>query len=130
MIERVGADPVEPAAENGSADGTRALELRQGRTLTLASEGDDELLEIRSPGGPVELRIRLTPQGPVMELDVVRLALRAAEAIDVECKEFNVTAERGVGLASDGDIELRGKADVRVDADGEVRVTGDTIYLN
>ncbi len=108
----------------------RELELREGRTLTLASAGDDELVEIRDASGQLQLRVRMTADGPVLEVETVRLSLRAAEAIDIETKEFNVNAERSLGFSSQGEITLSGKADVRVDADGEVHVTGEMIYLN
>jgi hypothetical protein len=98
------------------------VELREGRRLSLASVGKDELVEIRGAGGKLELRIRLTEDGPVLEMESVRLVLRAEESVDVETKDFNVTAAAG--------IKLEGKADVLVNADGEVRVTGEMIYLN
>jgi autotransporter translocation and assembly factor TamB len=114
------------------AESTRsgAIELRQGRTLTIDSAGDDGLVEIRGPSGALELRIRTTEQGPVLELETLRLSLRAAESIDIDCDEFNVSAARSVGLSSNGEISLSGNADVRVDANGDVHVTGEMIYLN
>jgi hypothetical protein len=115
-----GADPSEK----------RELELHRGRTLTLASSGDDDLVEIRDSSGQLQLRVRMTPEGPVLEVETVRLSLRASEAVDIETKEFNVNAERSLGFSSQGEITLSGKADVRVDADGEVHVQGEMIYLN
>lgn len=130
------ADPTEPrglrdtrTGETAAAE-ARALHLRQGRTLTLTSVGKDELVEIRGSSGVLELRIRVTDEGAVLEMESVRLSLRAAESVDVDCKEFNVSAERSIGLSAQGEIRVSGKADVRVDADGEVHVTGETIYLN
>lgn len=116
----------------GAADPaeSRELELREGRKLTVAPEGDDGLVEIRGPSGNLELRIRLTDQGPVLEVETLRLSLRAAESIDIEAKELNVKTERSLALSSEGEINVSGKADVRVDADGEVHVTGEMIYLN
>jgi hypothetical protein len=107
-----------------------SLPMRQGRTLALVPAGDDELVEVRAASGTLELRIRMTGEGPVLEMESVRLKLRAAESVDIEAKEFNVDAERSVGLSSQGEITLSGKADVRVDAQGEVHVTGETIHLN
>ena len=104
--------------------------MRNGRTLTLVPAGDDELVEVRAASGTLELRIRMTEEGPVLEMESVRLKLRAAESVDVEAKEFNVDAERSVGIQSQGEITVSGKADVRVDADGDVHVTGEIIHLN
>lgn len=103
------------------------LELREGRTVSVL---DGELVEVRAASGRLELRIRMTDDGPVLELESVRLMLTAAESIDVDCEDFNVNAQRSVGIASQGEIAVSGKADVRVDAEGEVHVTGETIHLN
>ena len=103
------------------------LELRDGRTLSV-TEGD--LVEVRAASGRLELRIRMTDDGPVLELESVRLMLRAAESVDVDCEDFNVNARSSVGISSQGEIALSGAADVRVDAEGEVHVTGEIIHLN
>jgi hypothetical protein len=97
------------------------LDLQHGRTLVVEPAGDDDLVEIRAASGTVEVRLRLTDAGPVLELESVRLSLRAAQAVDVDAPEFNVNAD---------EITLAGTADVRIDADGEVVVTGETIRLN
>jgi len=87
-----------------------ALELDHGRTLT--AEG--ELVEVRAPDGRIEVRIRLTEDGPVLELESVRLALRASEGIEVDTTDF----------------EVRAAGEIALGAEGEVRVTGETIHLN
>jgi len=97
------------------------LDLQRGRTLVLEPVGDDDLIEVRAPSGTVEIRLRITDDGPVLELESVRLALRAARSVDVETSEFTVKAD---------EINLAGKADVHIDADGEVVVTGEMIRLN
>ena len=107
-------EPIRPPAAE--------VPLREGRRLTIASVGRDETVEIRSASGNLELRIRLTEDGPVLEMESVRLVLRAEESVDVETRDFNVKAAAG--------IKLEGKADVLVNADGEVRVTGEMIHLN
>jgi hypothetical protein len=106
------------------------LLLRGGRTLTVVAAGDDELIEVRGDGGMLELRLRMTAEGPVLEMESVRLKLRAAESVDIETKDFSVNAERSMEMSSEGEITLSGKADVRVDAAGDVHVTGAMIYLN
>ena len=107
---------------SGGGPGDRTLRLREGRTLAVVPEGTDELVEVRSAGGTLELRLRMTDEGPVLEMESVRLMLRAAESVDVETKDFNVRAE--------GEITVSGKADVHVDAAGDVHVTGEIIHLN
>ena len=97
------------------------IALREDRTLRLLHDDAEDVVEIVSDEGTIELRVRLTPQGPVLEMDAVRLKLKASENVDVECRNFRVRAQRGV--------DLDGK-DVRVTGDGDVRVTGKMIYLN
>jgi hypothetical protein len=86
------------------------LELQHGRTLVV----EDDLVEVRAGSGTVEVRLRVTEDGPVLELESVKLSLRAARSLDVSAEE----------------ITLSGSADVRIDAGGDVVVTGETIRLN
>ena len=108
----------------------RPIELKHGRKLTVASDGGDQLLEIRGASGVLELRVKVTDQGVVLQMESVHISLKAAESVNVECKDFNVKAENSVSMDSKGDMKITGHADVRVNANGEVRVTGAMIYLN
>jgi hypothetical protein len=100
----------------------REIYLREGRTLTVEHAGRDELVEIRSSSGLVELRIRLTEEGPVLQMESARLQLKATEAIELESKRVEIRATETVQLSSDNEI--------KVDAEGEVRVNGKMIFLN
>lgn len=84
------------------------LSLDHGRTLAVEKDGADELVEIRSASGMVELRVRLTDDGVVLQMDAARISLKATESIDVECKSFNVAAESEVRLESNGDVRVKG----------------------
>ena len=107
-------------AEEGSD--RREIYLREGRTLSVEQTGSDELVEVRSSSGQVELRIRLTEEGPVLQMESVRLQLKASEAVEIESKRVEIKATETLQLAS-GD-------EVKVDAEGSVRVNGKMIYLN
>ncbi|MBP8809945.1 MAG: hypothetical protein KBG48_07005 [Kofleriaceae bacterium] len=109
---------------------TRQVYLRDGRTLTVSGQGSQELVEIHASSGMLELRIKLTEQGPVLQMESVRLQLRASESVEVETKQFTVKAEESATIQSGGEVRLAGEADVRVDANGEVHVKGKMIYLN
>ncbi|HEY0481484.1 MAG TPA: hypothetical protein VGD37_28405 [Kofleriaceae bacterium] len=100
----------------------REIYLREGRTLTVEHAGSDELVEIRSSSGQVELRIKLTEEGPVLQMESVRLQLKASESVEIESKRVEVRATETMTLASDNEI--------KVEADGVVRVNGKMIYLN
>ena len=100
----------------------REIYLREGRTLSVEQAGRDELVEIRSSSGQVELRIRLTEEGPVLQMESARLQLKASEAIEIESKRVEIRASETVQLASENEV--------KVEAEGEVRVNGKMIYLN
>jgi phage gp45-like len=100
----------------------REIYLREGRTLSVEQTGGDELVEIRSSSGQVELRIKLTEEGPVLQMESVRLQLKASESVEIESKRVEVRATEAVTLSSDNEI--------KVEAEGEVRVNGKMIYLN
>jgi hypothetical protein len=104
------------------ASDRREIYLREGRTLSVEQTGGDELVEVRSSSGQVELRIKLTEDGPVLQMESVRLQLKATEAVEIEAKRVEIKATETLQLAS-GD-------EVKVDAEGEVRVNGKMIYLN
>jgi uncharacterized protein YuzE len=104
------------------ASDRREIYLREGKTLSVESAGSDELVEIRSSSGLVELRIKLTEEGPVLQMECVRLQLKASEAVEIESKRVEIKATETLQLNSDNEI--------KVDAEGEVRVNGKMIYLN
>jgi len=100
----------------------RELYLREGRTLSIESAGSDELVEVRSSSGQVELRIRLTEEGPVLQMESARLELKASEAVEIHSRRIELKATETLQLSSDNEI--------KADAEGEVRVNGKMIYLN
>ncbi len=106
------------------------LQLQNARTLTVTAEDGHDLVEIHGDGGQVELRIKVTPEGPVLLVESVRLALKAQESVSVDCQNFEVRATESVDVHSDGGMQLSGQAEIQVNANGDVRVTGEKIYLN
>jgi hypothetical protein len=104
------------------ASDRREIYLREGRTLSVEQSGSDELVEVRSSSGQVELRIRLTEEGPVLQMESARLQLKASEAVEIESKRVEIRATEMVQVTS--------KDEVKVEAEGDVRVNGKTIWLN
>jgi len=107
----------------------REVYLRDGRKLIVADVGSDQLVEIRSGSGMVELRIRLTEQGPVLQMESVRLELKASEAVEIESPRVAITGTEQLELKG-GEVDVIGEQDVDVKAEGEVRVVGKKIFLN
>lgn len=82
------------------------LQLARGRTLNV----DGDLLEIHNALGTLELRVRLTDDGVVLQLEGARISLKADESIDLECKTFNVSADSDISIESTaGDLKVRGQ---------------------
>ncbi len=108
---------------------TREVYLRDGRKLVLSEEGNEQLVEIRAESGMVELRIRLTEQGPVLQMEAVRMQLKATEAVEIESPKVEIKATEQLALEG-GAVKIKSEQDVKVDAEGEVRVIGKTIHLN
>ena len=108
----------------------REIYLREGRTLTVSSTGRDELVEIRAASGQIELRIILTEQGPVLQMEAVRLKLKATESVEVEAKQFSVKTQESLAQASDGELTISSAGETKVEAEGDVRVVGKIIHLN
>ena len=100
----------------------REVYLRAGRSLTIEPTTGGELVEIRSPSGQVELRVKLTEDGPVLQLDSVRLQLKATEDVEIEGKRVAIKARETITVASEDEVQIEGQ--------GDVRVRGDKIYLN
>src|SRR5262245_33790718 len=107
----------------------REVYLRDGRKLVVTDAGTDQLVEIRSGSGMVELRIKLTDQGPVLQMESVRLELKASEAVEIESPRVAITGTEQLELKG-GEVEVTGEQDVDVTAKGDVRVVGKKIFLN
>jgi hypothetical protein len=117
---------VETEEEDGSE--SREVFLRDGRKVVI-TEGSEQLVEIRSESGMLEVRIRLTDQGPVLQMETVRMQLKATEAVEIESPRVEIKGSEQVTLEG-GAVTVKAEQDVKVDAEGEVRVVGKTIHLN
>ena len=107
----------------------REVQLRDGRTLVVSEDAGDQLVEIRADSGMVEVRIRLTEQGPVLQMEAVRMQLKATEAVQIESPKVEIKGTEELALQG-GAVKLEAEQDVKVDAEGDVRVIGTKIFLN
>ena len=78
------------------------MNLQHGRTLSVEpGAGGEDLVEIRGADGVLELRLKLTEDGVVLQVEGARISLKADQSIDLESKSINLNA--------DGDIRVRGE---------------------
>jgi phage gp45-like len=87
----------------------REVYLRNGRKLVIGEHGNDQLVEIRSESGMLELRILLTEQGPVLQMESARLSLKASESVEIESKSVAIKASETVDVNAAGDVVVIGK---------------------
>ena len=91
----------------------RELYLRDGRKLVVGE--NDSLVEIRSASGMLELRIKLTEEGPVLQMESIRMQLKATESVEIAAKRVEIKAEESVDVVAENN---------------DVRVVGKKIHLN
>jgi hypothetical protein len=116
-------------AEAQDTEEPRTVHLAAGRTLTVTGDVE-QVLELRNPGGLLELRIKLTEDGPVLQVEGARVALKATEAVSVECRTFEVRAEEQVTLRSEGTLDVSSEKELKVKSTEDVWVNGKIIHLN
>ena len=105
----------------------RSLELAHGRRLELREDG--ALLLLAAEGGQVELKVRVTEEGPTLVFDQARLALQGEGDLDLRCGHLSVKARRGVRLESGGDMLQRVAGDYRVEARDDARLAAQAVSL-
>lgn len=99
--------------------GVIRLELGSGRSVEIDERGPSEQLTVRSAQGRLELRVRLTADGPVLDVEAVGLTLRSAGEVAVDCERFVVRTREDVAIEAGGSISARAAGDLDVDVAGE-----------
>ncbi len=119
---------VEETHSSSEETSEREVFLRDGKKLVVSDQGADQVVEIPNESGMLEVRIKLTDQGPVLQMEHARLSLKATESVEIESTKVSVKAEE---LTLSGrNVTVSSEEDVSVNANGEVRVLGKMIYLN
>ena len=116
--------------ETQDTETSRDLYLREGRTLSVKAVGGEDLVEIRSASGQIEVRIRLTEDGPVLQMEAARLQLRATECVEIESKHVAIKATEHASLESAGTLHVSSELDMKVETKGENVIKGQPIQLN
>lgn len=128
--EQVEAESSDGYEIDGAVD-ERQMYLKHGRKLAVASDGVQEVIEIRASSGALELRIKMTEEGPLLMLEGVKLAVKAEESIEMECKRFSVNASESVELASQQELKVSSEGELNIRSEAaDVRVKGEKIFLN
>jgi|RhiMetdeSRZDD1v2_1073273.scaffolds.fasta_scaffold961962_2 hypothetical protein len=104
--------------------------LDQGRSLAVARDGAHQVVEFRAPSGQLELRVKLTEEGPVVVLESVKLELNAAESLDIKCRNLNIEASGETVIASKGEMKIKANGELDIDSPEDIRIRGKMIWLN
>lgn len=131
-----------------------AVAPHSGCTIALRFEGETERIVIAAPDGATELSVRLTREGPVLELRGASIEIEATRAVAVRCERFELAAREAVVIASGGELRETAAGDhalvvggrsstqahavaitarlgnVDVKANDDVELHGERIYLN
>ncbi len=103
--------------------------LPSGRSVVVKVTDEGEELQVRSPGGAVEVRITFGADGPVVRLSGARLELEAVDTVAVQCRRLEVNTQDSIQLTSAGELHLAGQ-EMNVETRGDIRLKGEIIHLN
>ena len=120
--------PQQPSSAVAERTSTLERSLPSGRSFVMRVDDAGEQLEIRSPGGELEVSIVLGPDGPVVRLRGARLEVDSPE-IALRCRTFDVQASSALNLQSQGDLRVKGD-DIRALATRDIHLNGAFIRLN
>src|SRR5256885_891845 len=107
-------EKLESQAHSDETSDQREVYLSDGRKLVVSEQGGEQLVEIRNAGGMLEVRIRLTEEGPILQMDAARLQLKATEAVQIESKHVEVKATEQLAIDA-GRVEVTTEEDVKVE---------------
>ncbi|HPH69903.1 MAG TPA: hypothetical protein PLF40_29330 [Kofleriaceae bacterium] len=108
----------------------RRMYLDGGRQVAVVEHAGQQAVEIRAASGQLELRIKLTAEGPVLSLDGVKVEMNAAESLQIKCKDFKVEATESTTIESKGELKIKSDGEMELDSPSDVRIKGKKIWLN
>jgi hypothetical protein len=119
-------DPALELAKDQSAD--RVVELEHGHTLAVSPGG--KTVEIRAPGGMVEIRVEMTEAGPVLRAEAARLEISAEEDVVIKGKHVSLNGSESVDLDSKGTLNASSAGELKITSAEQMRLRGEMIWLN
>lgn len=105
----------------------QVVPLQHGRRLSV--DEDESRLEITTREGEIELRVEITPTGPLLRFESANLALRSAGELDLECDELNLRSRGDTRLACGGDFQQRVSGNHSVAVRDDARFTAQAIDM-
>ncbi len=133
---------------------SQKISFRSGSYLEIDGSQDEEVLQIIGSGGEVELKIRMTAEGPVLCFESASLDIRASGKVSIESQHISLKASHGISMETsgdmvhnvggdhiskiDGDVSSEARiqnitarlGNVNVKANDDVRLNGERIMMN
>ena len=94
------------------------LRSSAGYRVVAQQEDGEDSITVTAPGGALCLRIRLLPDGPLVEVQSPALRLVATGRLQLDCQSLTVNAEREIALNA-GTIRETAVGDILVRAGGD-----------
>jgi hypothetical protein len=108
----------------------KKLFLDQGRSVAINRDGAHQVVEFRDASGTLELRVKLTEEGPVLVMEGMKVQVNATESFSVKTKDFHVEAEGETVIATKGELKIHSDGEMSIDSPEDLRIRGKIIYIN
>ena len=80
--------------------------LPDGRQLVLSWEGKEGEITLHAPDGALEMTLRITPDGPVLQMNGGRVELSATESISLQSHSLHLSSTEKTTIESGGKLSL------------------------
>jgi hypothetical protein len=102
--------------------------LAEGRRLSVSPEG--RVIRVSDEKGEIELTVEITETGPRLRFRGADILLEGTGRLALSGEEVEVRSEKAVTIEGHA-VEVRSRrGDVKVDANDDVRINGERIFLN
>ena len=101
--------------------------LPSGRRVEVAL--DAETVRIYGAQGRIELTVRCTDAGCVLEFDTANLSLRNQGKIDLQCEELSVQTSKQLSFHSQGHISTKAQGGCSTEVAGTLETRADEILM-
>jgi len=89
------------------------LPLKSGYSIEANKSNEPDFLQIKAPDGTICLNIKVSSQGPQVELQAASLSIKTKDNLSLNCKNFDISTHNNINLHSGGDVSLTAKGVIK-----------------
>jgi hypothetical protein len=124
----------------------QTLRLVGDHRLRIERTSDANVLKIMGPEGTLRLSIRVTADGPELQVEASEVNIHVADALNIDAGQVRIHGRDSLALTSGGDAKLAAAGDldssariqnitatlgnVNVEANDDVRMNGERVLMN